>query len=132
MLFLDVFTDWRFLCAVVFFGAVAGALFYCVTPLKINRSSRGGQAYLKEAIRTGLGENAVVKQLLKSQSRRLLLYGILLAIVVLSPTFVYAPISTVPNWLYATLGVIGCGGGLFSWNFFRGITKDIELKPTKK
>ncbi len=60
MAFLNMFTDWRFLCAVAFFGAVVGTLLYSVTPLKIKSSSRGGQDYLKEMMRTGLGDNVAV------------------------------------------------------------------------
>ncbi len=83
-------------------------------------------------MQTGLGDNDTAKQLLKRQSRRMLLYGILFAAVVLSIVFMYAPISIVPKWLYATFGVIGGPGAIFSWSFLQGITKNCELIPDKK
>jgi hypothetical protein len=121
--------DWRFPSTVLFCGSLIGDFLFRVTP-----PPRGASKPFGTMLRAGVARHVARRErldvleglatvaavqaasefqaALQWQRRRMLIYGLVIAAVILGPVYHLAPVNALPGWLYGTLAVLGL---LHSW-----------------
>lgn len=128
----EILQDWRFAGGVLFVGAFLGSLLYRRTP-----APRGAAGHVEKMVRAGLAshlanrvgarqletmadlvglrEGAAARSSLRRQRRWLLVCGLVVAGMVLLPLYMYAPVSSFPDWAFGVLAAVGAFRAWQSW-----------------
>lgn len=119
-----ILQDWRFPAGVMFLGTIVGHLVFKMTPLP-----RGAQVHAEPLVRAGVvrmiasrigrrdvetfadlvgvHELATIARHVRRQRRLHLALGLGIGTIALLPTYMLAPVSMIPDWVFASMGAAG-------------------------